>query len=492
MGRGAELGNAESLRTLGSRVLRASRFRALATFRVRPLLLPARPRARPRSRSTGALSLPRQVEGQDAPAHPPEPALEVVSPGTGRRPSAVGAAWAAEERDWLLPMHRNLGLWTTRGGPAPAALLPAHGQGRRLHQRPRPDVPLRPCPSAASWGMISHLGAMYPVAAGLAMAQQLRGTGAASIAFLGEGATREGDFHEALSLAGVWELPAVFVVENNGYGALHADPGRHRRRADRGRPPRATGCRGRVVDGNDVLAVVEAVSWALDRARRGGGPALLEMKTFRMRGHEEASGTKYVPQELMDTWATRDPAPPLPRPPRRRGAGPRPTSSTRSTGRSPRRSRRSPNGPSPSPTPPATPQTEAAAVFAPSPEAPANPEDAPETEQPEQRFIDALSDGLRSAMEADDRTILFGQGRGRVRRRVQGHRRLPRHVRRGPHPQHAQSSRAACSASRSGLAVGGLQAHRRDPVRPTSSRAASTRSPTTSPPRTTAGASRPT
>ncbi len=225
--------------------------------------------------------------------------------GYGQEAVAVGAAWALEERDWLLPMHRNLGVWTTRGVDFRRLLCQLMGkEGGYTGGRDRTFH--FGLPERRLVGMISHLGAMYPVAAGLGLAARLDGTGAVACPFLGEGATREGDFHEALSLAAVWKLPVVFVVENNGYGlstpTAEALPIRDIADAAAG-----YGMPGYIVDGNDVEAVVAAVREAAGRARGGQGPSLLEMKTFRMRGHEEASGTKYVPTELFDAWRPKDP-----------------------------------------------------------------------------------------------------------------------------------------------------------------------------------------
>src|SRR4029079_7725622 len=146
-------------------------------------------------------------------------------------------------------------------------------------------------------GMISHLGAMLPVADGLALAARLRKSGRVAATFTGAGSTSEGDFHEALNLAAVWKLPVIFVVENNLYGL--STPVREQFAvedlASRGA---GYGVPGMVCDGNDLLAVHRATSEAADRARRGDGPTLIEFKTFRMRGHEEASGTAYVPPAL--------------------------------------------------------------------------------------------------------------------------------------------------------------------------------------------------
>ena len=154
--------------------------------------------------------------------------------------------------------------------------------------------------------MISHMAAMLPVACGLALAAQLNKTGSVALAFAGEGASREGDFHEALNLAAVWKLPVIFVVENNGY-ALSTPVDQQIAVQDLADAAPGYGMPGEVVDGNDIAAVIDAVRRAADLARRGGGPTLLEAKTFRMRGHEEASGTKYVPAALTEAWAKKDP-----------------------------------------------------------------------------------------------------------------------------------------------------------------------------------------
>ena len=210
--------------------------------------------------------------------------------GIGQEAIAVGVASALEPDDWVLPMHRNLGVFTVRGldlGRLFRQLFGKEGgftQGRDrtfhfglLEKR--------------IVGMISHLGANLPVADGLALAAQLRGERRVAAAFTGEGATSEGDFHEALNLAAVWKLPVLFIVENNGYGLSTPVSEQY---ACRDLVDRAAGygMADSLVDGNDLLEVVRAVTAAADRARKGDGPTLLEFKTFRMRGHEEASGTR--------------------------------------------------------------------------------------------------------------------------------------------------------------------------------------------------------
>lgn len=225
--------------------------------------------------------------------------------GFGQEAIAVGVTWALSEDDYLLPMHRNLGVWTTRGVSLDRLFCQLMGrEGGFTKGRDRtfhfglPDKNIV--------GMISHLAAMLPVADGLALAAQLRDEKRVAAAFVGEGATREGDFHEALNLASVWKLPVLFIVENNGYGlstpTSEAVPVENLADAGAG-----YGMASVVVDGNNILAVIEAVQNARKRALKGQGPTLLEMKTFRMRGHEEASGTKYVPKELQEKWATLDP-----------------------------------------------------------------------------------------------------------------------------------------------------------------------------------------
>ena len=220
--------------------------------------------------------------------------------GIGQEAIAVGVTAALEKDDWILPMHRNLGVFTTRGLDLGRLFRQLFGKdGGITKGRDRTfhfgDLEHRIV------GMISHLGAMLPVADGLALAAQLRGERRVAAAFTGDGATSEGDFHEAVNLAAVWKLPVLFVVENNQYGLSTPVSEQYACRDLADRAP-GYGIPGTIVDGNDLLAVHSAVAIAADHARRGAGPTLLEFKTFRMRGHEEASGTAYVPKELLAEW----------------------------------------------------------------------------------------------------------------------------------------------------------------------------------------------
>src|ERR671930_70681 len=200
--------------------------------------------------------------------------------GIGQEAIAVGVVVALEEADLVLPLHRNLGVFTTRGIDLDRLLRQllgreggfTAGRDRSFHFGTLEHGLV---------GMISHLGAMLPVADGLALAGRLRGEDRVVAVFSGDGGTSEGDFHEALNLAAVWRLPVIFLVENNGWG-LSTPTSEQFACADLAERGPGYGMPGVVVDGNDVLAVIRAVQEAAGRARRGEGPTLLEAKTFRM------------------------------------------------------------------------------------------------------------------------------------------------------------------------------------------------------------------
>lgn len=328
--------------------------------------------------------------------------------GYGQEAIAVGCAWALRDTDWTLPMHRNLGVWTTRGvelRPLFCQLMGrdggfTKGRDRTFH------VGL---PDKRIVGMISHLGAMLPVADGFGLAARLGGSenvaaDGVALAFTGEGATREGDFHEALSLAAVWKLPVVFVVENNGYG-LSTPTADAIPIEDIADAAGGYGMPGVVVDGNDVEAVIAIVKKAAERARAGEGPTLVEAKTFRMRGHEEASGTKYVPAGLFDEWTPRDPVARFRQ--RLLDAG-LPEADLDAVDRAAvAEIEEVAEWALKQPEVTSTAEAERADVFG----APfvSVPPPAPDAPRSETRFLDALSDGLRNAMDADERTVLMGQ-----------------------------------------------------------------------------------
>lgn len=224
--------------------------------------------------------------------------------GMGQEAIAVGVAMAAEPHDPIFTMHRNLGVFTSRGVP----LYPLFCQlmGRRDGFTGGRERSFHfGIPEHRIYGMISHLAATMPIADGMALAAQLAESGDVAFSFCGDGATSEGDFHEALNLAAVWKLPVVFVIENNGYGLSTPTTQQY---ACEHLSDRAIGygMKAMRVDGNHLHEVVEAVTEAR-RSAADGTPVLLELLTFRQRGHEEASGTAYVPKDLMDHWMRRDP-----------------------------------------------------------------------------------------------------------------------------------------------------------------------------------------
>lgn len=225
--------------------------------------------------------------------------------GIGQEAISVGAALALRRHEWIMPLHRNLGVFTVRGMPLEKLFLQwqgrregySKGRERSFHFGSREH---HVC------GMISHLGPQLALAGGTALAHSLRRQDRVSLAFTGDGGTSEGDFHEALNVASVWDLPVIFVIENNGYGLSTPVDAQYRCESlvDRAR---GYGMEGVRIDGNDILTVYDTVRGVREYCIRNRRPYLIECMTFRMRGHEEASGTKYVPSHLFEEWAPRDP-----------------------------------------------------------------------------------------------------------------------------------------------------------------------------------------
>ncbi|WP_250436591.1 alpha-ketoacid dehydrogenase subunit alpha/beta [Hanstruepera flava] len=225
--------------------------------------------------------------------------------GIGQEAISVGVTMAMQKDEYILPMHRNLGVFTTR--EIPLYRLFSQWQGKANGFTKGRDRSFHfGTQDYKIVGMISHLGPQLGVADGIALASKLKSLNQVTAVFTGEGGTSEGDFHEALNVASVWQLPVMFCVENNGYGL--STPTREQYNcehiADRGL---GYGMESHIIDGNNAIDVYTKVSQIADSVRENPRPVLLEFKTFRMRGHEEASGTKYVPQDLMDAWAKKDP-----------------------------------------------------------------------------------------------------------------------------------------------------------------------------------------
>lgn len=225
--------------------------------------------------------------------------------GIGQEAISVGVTSAMQSDEFILPMHRNLGVFTTRG--IPLQRLFSQWQGKANGFTKGRDRSFHfGSQEFKIVGMISHLGPQLGVADGIALSHLLKKEPKLTAVFSGEGGTSEGDFHESLNVASVWKLPVLFCIENNGYGlstptheqynCLHI--------ADRGQ---GYGMESYIIDGNNILEVYSRVHKIAQSIRKNPRPVLLEFKTFRMRGHEEASGVKYVPNDLITSWSKKDP-----------------------------------------------------------------------------------------------------------------------------------------------------------------------------------------
>ena len=225
--------------------------------------------------------------------------------GIGQEAISVGTVLAMEPDEYILPMHRNLGIFT--GRKIPFAKLFSQWQGKMNgFSKGRERSFHFGTNEYHIVGMISHLGPQLGVADGIALAQKLNNTGRITAVFTGDGGSSQGDFHESVNTAAVWDLPVIIIIENNGYGLSTPSNEQFRFESFTQKGP-GYGIPARKVDGNNVLDVYDAITEIREDIKQNNRPWLLECMTFRMRGHEEASGTKYVPQELFDLWAKKDP-----------------------------------------------------------------------------------------------------------------------------------------------------------------------------------------
>ena len=225
--------------------------------------------------------------------------------GIGQEAISVGATLALQPDEWIMPLHRNLGVFTSRKMPLQKLFMQwqgskygySKGRERSFHFGSKKHF---------ICGMISHLGPQLAIADGIALAYKIKKQSKVSLAFTGEGGTSEGDFHEALNVAAVWDLPVIFIIENNGYG-LSTPTNEQYRCENLIDKAKGYGMEGVQIDGNNILEVYDTIKGVREYCIKNQKPYLIECITFRMRGHEEASGTKYVPKEMFEEWSEKDP-----------------------------------------------------------------------------------------------------------------------------------------------------------------------------------------
>ncbi|NDK56941.1 alpha-ketoacid dehydrogenase subunit alpha/beta [Pontibacter fetidus] len=323
--------------------------------------------------------------------------------GIGQEAISVGSAMALEQDEYILPLHRNLGVFTSRN--VPLDRLFAQFQGKKTGFTKGRDRSFHFGSNEHHIvGMISHLGPQLAVADGIALADLLDKKEKVTLVYSGDGGASEGDFHEALNVAAVWGLPVIFMIENNGYGLSTPSNEQFKFKQFIDKGP-AYGMDALQIDGNNLLEVYHTVKQTAASMRKNPRPVLIEAMTFRMRGHEEASGTKYVPQELFEKWAKKDPVENYEKylldelilTPKAVETIREELKAEIEEGLQTAFA---------TPMPVANRQEEIADMYKPYVQQPVAPASSAKTEK---RFVDAISDGLRQSMERYPELVLMGQ-----------------------------------------------------------------------------------
>lgn len=337
--------------------------------------------------------------------------------GMGQEAISVGITQALERDEYILPLHRNLGVWTNRQMPFDKLFSQWQGKANGYSKGRERSFHFGTNEHHIV-GMISHLGAMLGVADGIALANTLKGEKKVTVVFSGDGGASEGDFHEAINTAAVWDLPVIFLIENNGYG-LSTPSNEQFRCKNFIDKAIGYGIQGYKIDGNNILEVYDTVKNLATTMRNNPRPVILECITFRMRGHEEASGTKYVPQELFDEWGKKDPISNYENWLKAEGIL---TDEMITAYRTQFKKEIDEGVEKVLAEPEIIPdtQTELADLYAPAPVLSATTIDALQhitvvpagTSKSRKRLVDAISDGLKQSMEKHDNLVLMGQDIG--------------------------------------------------------------------------------